>query len=117
MRRVPLQERRKGIASHPPSLYRNEDEYRFPRGFQTELHVSPRVVRPEGLRVVDLGVRAFRGAGRLRNLLRTNTRLLTLHLRLQELAHVANLHGAHAVIHSTHLVHGPHMTLKGCASW
>ena len=27
---------------------RNEDEYRFPRGFQTELHVSPRVVRPGG---------------------------------------------------------------------
>ena len=52
--RVPLQERRKGIASHPPSLYRNEDEYRFPcgakhpRSFQTELHVSPRVVRPGG---------------------------------------------------------------------
>ena len=52
--RVPLQERRKGIASHPPSLYRNEDEYRFPcgakhpRSFQTELRVSPRVVRPGG---------------------------------------------------------------------
>ena len=27
---------------------RNEDDNRLQRGFQTELHVSPRVVRPEG---------------------------------------------------------------------
>ena len=37
-----------GYSVPPTPSCRNEDEYRFPRGFQTELHVSPRVVRPGG---------------------------------------------------------------------
>ena len=37
-----------GYSVPPTQPCRNEDEYRFPRGIQAELHVSPRVVRPGG---------------------------------------------------------------------
>ena len=35
-----------GYSVPPTQPCRNEDEYRFPRGFQAELHVSPRVDDP-----------------------------------------------------------------------